>query len=163
QHWGGVTPSSLALRVPRRDSGAAVCCPPHCRPVVAACQANSAFFPARTSARRRGLLGHAAVGTATIYTHVPHRGPAGDLSPGNPFAREVAAFRTRLLQRVKEGDVDAVADQLIMQARDGDLVAIRMFLLYVIGRPAATVDPDRLDAQELALYKSEAAGFDVFT
>src|SRR5947199_69894 len=77
--------------------------------------------------------------------------------PGNPFAREVAAYRTRLLQRVKEGDVDAVADQLIQQARDGDLAAIRLFLLYVLGRPAAAVDPDGLDAQELNLYKREAA------
>src|SRR5215471_10855765 len=66
--------------------------------------------------------------------------------PGNPFAREVAAYRVRLLRRVKEGDVDAVADQLIKQAREGDLVAIRLFLLYVLGRPAAAVDPDGLDA-----------------
>src|SRR5947199_10836989 len=83
--------------------------------------------------------------------------------PGNPFARAVAALRTRLLQRVTEGDVDAVTDQLIRQARDGDLAAIRLFLLYTVGRPAATVDPDQLDAQELNLYKREAAGFDVFT
>src|SRR5436309_4676850 len=66
--------------------------------------------------------------------------------PGNPFARVVAAYRIRLLQRVKEGDVDAVADQLIRHAREGDLRAIRLFLLYVLGRPAATADPDRLDA-----------------
>src|SRR5262245_55121210 len=83
--------------------------------------------------------------------------------PGNPFAREVAALRTLLVQRVTRGDVEAVADQLIKQARDGDLVAIRLLLLYVLGRPAAAVDPDGLDAQELALYKREAAGFDVFT
>src|SRR5437763_8842795 len=83
--------------------------------------------------------------------------------PGNPFARAVAALRTRLLRRVTEGDVDAVADQLIRQARDGDLAAIRLFLLYTLGRPAATVDPDQLDAQELGLFKMEAAGFDVFT
>src|SRR5262245_7238694 len=83
--------------------------------------------------------------------------------PGNPFAREVAALRTLLVQRVTRGDVEAVADQLIEQARDGDLVAIRLLLLYVLGRPAAAVDPDGLDAQELALYKREAAGFDVFT
>jgi hypothetical protein len=83
--------------------------------------------------------------------------------PGNPFGREVAAYRIRLLQRVKEGDVDAVADQLIRQAREGDLVAIRLSLLYVLGRPAAAIDPDGLDAQELALLKREAAGFEVFT
>ena len=83
--------------------------------------------------------------------------------PGNPFAREVAALRTLLLQRVTRGDVEAVADQLIKQAREGDLVAVRLFLLYILGRPAAAVDPDGLDAQELALFKREAAGFDVFT
>jgi len=83
--------------------------------------------------------------------------------PGNPFARAVASLRTRLLQHVTEGDVDAVADQLIRQARGGDLAAIRLFLLYVLGRPAAAVDPDGLDAQELALLRRESAGFDVFT
>jgi hypothetical protein len=44
QYWGGVTPSSLALRVPRRGSGAAVSCPPHSRLAAAACQADSVFF-----------------------------------------------------------------------------------------------------------------------
>src|SRR5215467_1685127 len=83
--------------------------------------------------------------------------------PGNPFAREVAALRTRLIQRVKHEDVDAVADQIIRQAKEGDKAAIRLFLLYILGRPAAAVDPDGLDAQELALFKREAAGFDVFT
>src|SRR5438128_1990918 len=117
--------------------------------------------------------------TATLATNPDLQGPAtppetgrdrdgrfargNPGGPGNPFAREVAAYRTRLLGRVKEGDVDAVADQLIRQAREGDLAAIRLFLLYVLGRPGAAVDPDGLDAQELALYKREAAGFDVFT
>src|SRR5262249_2956552 len=83
--------------------------------------------------------------------------------PGNPFAREVAALRTLLVRRVTKGDIEAVADQLIKQAGEGNLVAIRLFLLYVLGRPAHAVDPDGLDAQELALFKKEAAGFDVFT
>src|SRR5215470_1822639 len=83
--------------------------------------------------------------------------------PGNPFAREVAALRTLLVQRVTKGDVEAVADQLIKQACEGNLVAVRLFLLYILGRPTAAVDPDGLDAQELALFKKESAGFDVFT
>jgi hypothetical protein len=49
--------------------------------------------------------------------------------PGNPFARAVAALRTRLLERVTEGAVDAVADQFIKQARGGHLAAIPLFLL----------------------------------
>jgi hypothetical protein len=83
--------------------------------------------------------------------------------PGNRFAREVASLRTRRLRRVTEGDVDAVDDQLIKQAKEGDLAAIRLFLLDTLGRPATAVDPDQLDAQEVALFRREAAGFDVFT
>jgi hypothetical protein len=67
--------------------------------------------------------------------------------PGNPFARSVAALRTRLLRRVSEGDVDAIADQLVGRACEGDLRAMRLFLLYVVGRPAA-VDSNRLDTHE---------------
>src|SRR5947209_5471471 len=82
--------------------------------------------------------------------------------PGNPFARQVAALRSRLLARVTEGDVDAVADQLIKMAKEGDLAAIRLFLLYVVGKPAATPDPDTLDAQEIELFVRGSANQAVF-
>jgi hypothetical protein len=120
-----------------------------------------------------GSAAPAADTTATPTTDTPQPAAGRDSrgrfaknnvgGPGNPFARAVAALRARLLQRVTEEDVDAVADQLIGMARGGDLAAIRLLLLYTVGKPAAAPDPDQLDAQELDLFTREAAGWDVFT
>ena len=73
--------------------------------------------------------------------------------PGNPFARKVAALRTALIASVSEEDMRAIAEQLVVSARLGDLAAIKLLFQYVLGKPAAAVDPDTLDLQELELYK----------
>ena len=73
--------------------------------------------------------------------------------PGNPFARRVGRLRSQLLNLVTEADLQEVARKLVEQARTGNLVATRLLLVYLIGRPAETVDPDRLDLEEWQLCR----------
>jgi hypothetical protein len=72
--------------------------------------------------------------------------------PGNPFARKVAALRTALIETVTEEDMRFIAEQLVVTARLGDMAAIKLLFQYVLGKPAAAVDPDTLGHQELDLY-----------
>jgi len=73
--------------------------------------------------------------------------------PGNPFARQVAALRCALLSAVTAQDIAAVAQALLRQAKEGNLAAARLLLSYTLGKPAAAVDPDTLDAQEWEGYR----------
>ncbi len=76
--------------------------------------------------------------------------------PGNPFARRVAALRSALIQSVQAEDLIAIARTLIEKARTGDTAAAKLVYQYVLGKPAAPVDPDRLDADEWQGYKETA-------
>src|SRR5437899_8467692 len=71
--------------------------------------------------------------------------------PGNPFARKVAALRKALINFVTVDDMKHVAFILKEKAMGGDLVAIKLLFQYVLGKPAETVDPDRLDIEEVKL------------
>jgi hypothetical protein len=77
--------------------------------------------------------------------------------PGNPFARQTAALRRALLAVVTPEDLEAVARVLVQKARDGDLAAIKLLLLYAVGRPTEAVDPDTLDIKEWDLLRQEQA------
>jgi hypothetical protein len=77
--------------------------------------------------------------------------------PGNPFARRVARLRQVLLDCVTEEDMQIIAGQLVVQAKLGDQAAMKLLFQYVVGRPAAVVDPDALDQQEVELYQRNPA------
>ena len=79
--------------------------------------------------------------------------PGNPGGPGNPFARRVAELRKVLLQAVSEEDLRVVAEQLVVKAKMGDLAATKLLFQYVLGKPAATVDPDAVDVEEVALYR----------
>jgi hypothetical protein len=74
--------------------------------------------------------------------------------PGNPFARQTAALRKALVNAVTEEDMQQIAQALLEKARQGDTGACRLLLSYTVGKPAAAVEPDRLDQDELALTAS---------
>jgi hypothetical protein len=74
------------------------------------------------------------------------KGNAG--GPGNLFARRVAALRAALLRRVTVEDIAQIAEDLVVQAKSGDLAATKLLFLYVIGKPAEAVDPDTVDVLE---------------
>jgi hypothetical protein len=73
--------------------------------------------------------------------------------PGNPFARRVAELRKVLLETVTDDELRIVAGQLMVKAKFGDLAAIKLLFQYVLGKPAATVDPDMLDVQEVEMFR----------
>src|SRR5436309_2435241 len=68
--------------------------------------------------------------------------------PGNPFSRLVAALRQALLEEVTREDLLAIARKLKQMALEGDKGAARLLYSYTLGRPAPTVEPDRLDIEE---------------
>jgi hypothetical protein len=80
--------------------------------------------------------------------------------PGNPFARKVAGLRSALLRKIDDEHIERVADQLLAMALKGDLAAIKIVLLYAIGRPAEAVDPDDLDRLEFEQHRANGAPLD---
>src|SRR5689334_20217434 len=52
--------------------------------------------------------------------------------PGNPFARQTAALRRAFLAVVTPEDLEAIARLLVERARGGDLVAVKLLLLYAV-------------------------------
>src|SRR6266702_2492700 len=73
--------------------------------------------------------------------------------PGNPFARRVAQLRSILLETVTDEEMRIVAGALVVKAKFGDLTAIKLLFQYLLGKPAATVNPDTLDVEEIELYQ----------
>src|SRR5262245_48902085 len=76
--------------------------------------------------------------------------------PGNPHARQVAALRQRLLAKVTAEEMDAILDALLQRAREGNVAAAKLILQYTLGRPLEGRDPDRLDADEVDAFISNA-------
>jgi hypothetical protein len=74
--------------------------------------------------------------------------------PGNPFAKRVAALRKSLLDSVSEADVAKLGQRLLAQALAGDVVATKLLLSYLIGRPGPAADPDRLALEAVRLIMS---------
>src|SRR5262245_26191241 len=73
--------------------------------------------------------------------------------PGNPFARQVAALRSALVNKVTPEDIEDIVIILLLKAKQGDLAAVKLLFSYVLGKPTDTVDPDRLDEQEWEQFK----------
>jgi hypothetical protein len=76
--------------------------------------------------------------------------------PGNPFARQVAQLRKRLLDRLTGEDLDGIADKLIALAKEGDVPATKLLFTYTLGQPADAVQPDQLDVEEWDTFKKTA-------
>ena len=74
------------------------------------------------------------------------KGNAG--GPGNPFARHMAKLRAALINSVSEADMQQLADDLRIQAKLGNVTAIKLLFLYVLGKPPQPVNPDTLDIEE---------------
>jgi hypothetical protein len=108
------------------------------------------------TSKRRG--GDASVGAESLRSEPAMDGDSGRdargrFGPGNPFARRVARLRQVLLDAVSDEDLQIVAEQLVVKAKMGDLAATKLLFQYVLGKPAATVDPDALDVEEVELYQ----------
>ena len=73
--------------------------------------------------------------------------------PGNPFARRVAELRQIMLDCVTDKEMEIIVGELMVQAQAGKLAAIKLLFQYVLGKPAAIVEPDTLDLQEWEQYR----------
>ncbi len=75
--------------------------------------------------------------------------------PGNPFARQTAALRKRLLESVTEQDMQDICTMLILRAKGGSVPHLKLLFSYIIGKPGDAVNPDTLDLQEMEQYRQE--------
>jgi hypothetical protein len=73
--------------------------------------------------------------------------------PGNPYGRRVAELRKIMMECVTDAEMRIIVGQLMVKAKFGDLAAIKLFFQYVLGKPAATVDPDAVDVEEVELWE----------
>jgi hypothetical protein len=93
-----------------------------------------------------------ATPTTTTGRDANGRFAKGNLGgPGNPFARQCAHFRKVLHEMVTDQDIRDLAATLLLQAREGNLGAIKLVFSYVIGKPTPAPDPDRLSVDEWRL------------
>jgi hypothetical protein len=67
---------------------------------------------------------------------------------GNPHAKRVSQLRTALLKAVKPTEIKTVIQQLVDQAKTGDLDAIKELLDRCIGKPVETDLIERLERLE---------------
>src|SRR5262249_6955035 len=81
---------------------------------------------------------------------------------GNPFARQVAALRARMLAYCTPERMDMLIEKLFAMAHEGDRAAAKLILSYSLGKPVHVVDPDRLDVDEWHLFQEAAVIPDEF-
>jgi hypothetical protein len=66
----------------------------------------------------------------------------------------VAGLRKALLESVTEADVARLGRELLAQALGGEVAAAKVLLSYVVGKPTAPVDPDRVELEAWKLLLS---------
>jgi len=74
--------------------------------------------------------------------------PGNTLGRGNPFAGRVAAMRAALFEEIDETHFRTLVRGLVQMARDKNLAAMRLILLYLVGKPADVANPYDLDPLE---------------
>lgn len=67
--------------------------------------------------------------------------------PGNPFLRQVNQIRSMILEAVSEDDLREVVNALVARAKDGDVAAAREVFNRLVGRPADSIGPERLELE----------------
>lgn len=61
--------------------------------------------------------------------------PGNRAAKGNPHFKQMALLRGRLLKKMTDEEMDAVAETLISQAKAGDIQSIKELFAYVLGKP----------------------------
>lgn len=59
--------------------------------------------------------------------------------PGNPHAKQTAELREAMLAAVTAGDVKAIIKKMITRAKQGDMIAAKLILDRVFGRPTQSL------------------------
>jgi hypothetical protein len=64
-------------------------------------------------------------------------------------------MRQAFHEAVSEEDLVEVARTITRKAKEGDMAAAKLLLLYLVGKPDSVVEPDTLDLQEIQQYETE--------
>src|SRR5262249_7031837 len=94
------------------------------------------------------------------------RGPNGRFTmgnkggPGNPFGRQLAEIRKRLLTVVPLEELDDILRIVVQKAKAGDMVAAKLVLQYIVGKPVDVVDPDRIELEDHRLRQESLVTMD---
>lgn len=67
---------------------------------------------------------------------------------GNPHSKQVNAFRSALLEAVKEKDVKDIVKRLLKQALEGNMAASKILLDRLLGPPVQADILERLERLE---------------
>jgi hypothetical protein len=108
-----------------------------------------------------GAANRAATGAAPA-SNQDGRDRRGRFAPGNrggvgnPFARQVATLRARMLAYCTPERMDKLIEKLFAMAYEGDRAAAKLILSYSLGKPVHVVNPDRLDVDEWHLFREAA-------
>src|SRR5262245_51728507 len=132
----------------------------------------TATAPSSPSPSPNGTNGHATHACEDTTQHTtaeaPHdRDASGRFlkgckgGPGNQHARRTAALRRVLLATVTDDDMRAVAQELLQQAKVGVLEAVKLFFLYVLGKPLPGTHHDGVALHEWLLTISSPSRFAV--
>jgi hypothetical protein len=68
----------------------------------------------------------------------------------------MAAYRKAMALAVTLDDMRVIAEALRDKAKQGDVTAAKLLLAYLLGKPPAAPDPDRLDIDEFRLFEEQA-------
>src|SRR5260370_27597428 len=82
------------------------------------------------------------------------KGNAG--GPGNPFARQVTLLRASLVHSVTTQEIIRIGGALKEKTLSGDVAAIKLLFQDLLGKPAETLDPDRIAVDEWQKLKDAA-------
>ena len=76
--------------------------------------------------------------------------------PGNPFARQIAEFRKAVFEAVGLEKMRTVAMAMADRAAEGNVAAAKLIFQYTLGKPAAAVEPDRIEIEDYKLRTESA-------
>lgn len=75
--------------------------------------------------------------------------------PGNPFAKQIGGLRKALLKAVKPKDMQDIAERLVVEAKAGNISAIKEVFDRTLGRPVEADLIVRLEQIEALLAKKD--------
>jgi hypothetical protein len=76
--------------------------------------------------------------------------------PGNPYARQTAAFKKAIHAATTPDEAKALARKIYELAMEGNLAAAKLYFSYTAGKPQEAMDPDRVDVHELEIFRDTA-------
>jgi hypothetical protein len=84
--------------------------------------------------------------------------PGNAGGPGNPYARRVAELKKVFMELGTPEAILAIGKKMFDLAREGNVQAAKFCYSYWLGKPAANVNPDQIDLDEMQRLQ-ETAGF----